>query len=247
MSANALPHSLYAVGKNVLGRWSPPSHQEITCFYICLTNDIVLHIILKRYKSVYKNCMTFMCHKFWQLYRLISFLIKHKTTLFVLFTCLHIFEPHNYVSICQYFILLDRFNNITYRMIITDDDILIVNSSSFRRRSFPTSHLTTWFQIPFLFTSLSHFHVINYSQIVETSLTVCIFSQILSTRLMSWSQVVFVRRVVKDGNIYYTIIFSFVYPATVLGTFWRGCLLKSDMSPGDLASSCRGRLSIYLS
>jgi len=61
---------------------------------------------------------------------------------------------------------------------------------------------------------------------------------------MSRSQVVFGRRVVYNWNFYYTISFSFVYPATVLGKFRRGCLLKSNISSGDLVISCRGRLSI---
>ena len=47
-----------------------------------------------------------------------------------------------------------------------------------------------------------------------------------------------------DENIYYTITCSCVYPATAFGKFRRDCLLKSDMSFGDFASSCRGRLSI---
>jgi len=61
---------------------------------------------------------------------------------------------------------------------------------------------------------------------------------------MSRSQVVFRRWFVCDEIIYYTITCSFVYPATVLGQFRRGSLLKSDMSSGDLAGSCRERLSI---
>jgi len=47
---------------------------------------------------------------------------------------------------------------------------------------------------------------------------------------MSRSQVVLGRRVVCDKNIYYTITFSFVYPATVLKKFRRGCILKSNTS-----------------
>ena len=47
-----------------------------------------------------------------------------------------------------------------------------------------------------------------------------------------------------DENIYYTITCSCVYPATAFGKFRRDCLLKSDMSFGDFATSCRGRLSI---
>jgi len=61
---------------------------------------------------------------------------------------------------------------------------------------------------------------------------------------MSRSQVVFRRWFICDEIIYYTITCSFVYPATVPGQFRHGCLLKSDMSSGDLVSSCRGRLSI---
>jgi len=108
------------------------------------------------------------------------------------------------------------------------------------------SHLSTWFKTPFLFTRLSHFHVINYSQIRSTPISVMVFflSQILSTCPMSRSRVVFRRWVVCDEIIYYTITCSFVYPATVLGQFWPGCLLKSDMSSGDLASSWRWRVSI---
>jgi len=123
--------------------------------------------------------------------------------------------------------------------------ILIVDSSSLRRSSFPTSHLTTWFKTPFLFTSLSHFHVINYSQrrSTPTSVTAWLRSQILSTHVMSRSQVVIGSRFFRDENIYYTIKCSFVCPTTVPKKFRRGCLLKSDMSSGDLASSCRGRLS----
>ena len=71
-----------------------------------------------------------------------------------------------------------------------------------------------------------------------------LLSQILSTCPMSRLQVVFRRRYVCDEIIHYTMTCSFVYPATVLGKFQRGCLLKSDMSSGDFASSCRGRLSI---
>ena len=75
------------------------------------------------------------------------------------------------------------------------------------------------------------------------------FSVSLTCR-MSRSQEVFGRRVVCDKNIkyFYTITFIFVYPATILGKFWpgRGCLLKSDMSSGYLACSCRGRLLISI-
>jgi len=49
---------------------------------------------------------------------------------------------------------------------------------------------------------------------------------------------------VCDEIIYYTITCSFVYTANALGKFRRGSLCKPDMSSGDLASSCRGRLSI---
>jgi len=51
---------------------------------------------------------------------------------------------------------------------------------------------------------------------------------------MSQSKVVFRRWFVCDEIIYYTIKCSFVYPPTVLRQFQRGCLLKSDMSCGDL-------------
>jgi len=34
------------------------------------------------------------------------------------------------------------------------------------------------------------------------------------------------------------------HPATDVGKFWRGCLLKSDMRSGDIARTCSGRLSI---
>jgi len=140
---------------------------------------------------------------------------------------------------CDYIISLNKFNNITLSMIVS-------LQISLRSSSFLTSHHTTWLKKPFLFTSLSHFHVINYSQIwsTPTSVTVLLLSQILSTCPMSWSQVVFRRRFVCDEIIYYTMTCSFVYPATVLGKFRRGCLLKSDMSSGDLESGCRGRLSI---
>ena len=122
----------------------------------------------------------------------------------------------------------------------------MVDSSSLRWSSFPTSHLTTWFKTPFLFTSFPHFHVINYSQIrsTPTSVTVFLLSQILSTCPMSRSHLVFRRWFVGDEIIYYTITCSFVYPPTVLRQFRRGSLLNSDMSSGDLVSSCRGRLSI---
>ena len=63
---------------------------------------------------------------------------------------------------------------------------------------------------------------------------------------MSQSRLVFVRRVVYDENIDYTITFLIDYPATVLRLFQRGCLFKSDMSAGDLASSCGGRLCVLL-
>ena len=73
---------------------------------------------------------------------------------------------------------------------------------------------------------------------------VFLFSRILSARPMSRSQVVFRRRFVCDGIIYYNITCSFVYPVTVLRKFRRGCPFKSDMNSGDLASNCKGRLSI---
>jgi len=46
--------------------------------------------------------------------------------------------------------------------------------------------------------------------------------QILSKRQISRSQVAFGRQVVCHENIYCTITFAFVYPATVLGRFRRG-------------------------
>jgi len=51
-------------------------------------------------------------------------------------------------------------------------------------------------------------------------------------------------RFVYDKNIYYTITCLFVYLATAFGKFRRDCLQKSDISFGDFASSCGGRLSI---
>ena len=48
---------------------------------------------------------------------------------------------------------------------------------------------------------------------------------------------------VGGSVVYYTII-SFDYPETVLVKFRRGCLLQSDTSSGDFASSCRRTLSI---
>ena len=39
-----------------------------------------------------------------------------------------------------------------------------------------------------------------------------------------------------NENIYYTITYSCVYPATAFGKFQRDCLLKSDMSFGDFAT-----------
>jgi len=65
-----------------------------------------------------------------------------------------------------------------------------------------------------------------------------------STRPMSRLQVVFRGRFVCDENICYTITCLFVYPATAFGKFRRDCLHKSDISFGDVASSCGGRLSI---
>ena len=70
------------------------------------------------------------------------------------------------------------------------------------------------------------------------------FFRFNSTHPMSQLQVVFRRRFVCDENIYYTITCLFVYPATTFGKIRRDCWLKSDISFGDFASSCRGRLSI---
>ena len=120
--------------------------------------------------------------------------------------------------------------------------------------------------ILFLFTSLSHFHVVHYSQIrsTPTNVTVCLLLQMMmiafitiqsslvplieglsnSTRPMSRLQVVFRELFVCDENIYYTITCLFVYPATAFGKFRQDCLHKSDISFGDFASSCGGRLSI---
>jgi hypothetical protein len=36
----------------------------------------------------------------------------------------------------------------------------------------------------------------------------------------------------------------FLYPATEVGNYRRGCLLKQDMSAGDNANCCSGKLSI---
>ena len=51
---------------------------------------------------------------------------------------------------------------------------------------------------------------------------------------MSRLQVVFRGRFVCDQNNYYTITCSCVYSVTAFGKFQRDCLLKSDISFGDL-------------
>jgi len=40
------------------------------------------------------------------------------------------------------------------------------------------------------------------------------------------------------------LLVLFLYPATEVGNYRRGCLLKQDMSAGDNANCCSGKLSI---
>ena len=87
------------------------------------------------------------------------------------------------------------------------------------------------FSSPFFHIFMSH-TTHKYGLLQPMSRCVYFF-RFNSTRLMSRLQVVFRGRFVCDKNIHYTITCSFVYPATVLGQFQRGCLLKSDMSAGD--------------
>jgi len=77
----------------------------------------ITYQILKRHKYVYKKIMIFICRIFLELCR--EILNKHTTTLFILFICFHIYEQHNYVSMCHYIISLNKLNYITYCMIFS--------------------------------------------------------------------------------------------------------------------------------
>jgi len=47
-----------------------------------------------------------------------------------------------------------------------------------------------------------------------------------------------------SSHVTMTCFFSWGHPVTDVGKFRRGCLLKFDMRSGDMARTCRGRLSI---
>ena len=46
-----------------------------------------------------------------------NFLIRRNSTLLILFICHRILEQHNNVAMCDDFISLNKFNNITHSMI----------------------------------------------------------------------------------------------------------------------------------
>jgi len=89
--------------------------------------------------------------------------------------CHRIFEQHNNITMCDYIVSLNKFNNITHSMIFTLQILHLSGNRHFQCRISPLEMST-----PFLFTSLSHFHVLHYSQIrsTPTSVTVCLIFQI---------------------------------------------------------------------
>ena len=159
----------------------------------------------------------------------------------MLFICLHIFEQHNYVTMCDYMISLNKFNNITHSMIFSLQILHLSGNRHFQCRM-PPLYSKYHFSSPVFDIFMSQ---TTYKYDLLQPVSQCLyFLKIHSTCPMSRSQVVFRRRFVCDEIMYYTITCSLVYPANVLGQFRRGYLLKSGMSSGDLVSSCRGRLSI---
>jgi len=49
----------------------------------------------------------------------VLFLIRHNNELLMLFICHRIFEQHNNITMCDYIISLNKFNNITHSMIFS--------------------------------------------------------------------------------------------------------------------------------
>jgi len=96
----------------------------------------------------------------------------------MLFICHRIFEQHNNITMCDYIISLNEFNNITHNithsMIFSLYILHLSGDRHFQCRISPLEIST-----PFLFTSLSHFRVAHYSQILSTptNITVCLLFQ----------------------------------------------------------------------
>ena len=121
-------------------------HQEITRVILCrlILNDIIMFskIVWHFYVTNFENYV-------------VLFLIRHNNKLLMLLICHRIFEQHNNVTTCDYIISLNKFNNITHSMIFS---LQILHLSGDRHSQCRISPLEM--STPFLFTSLSHFHVI---------------------------------------------------------------------------------------
>jgi len=95
-------------------------HQEITHVILCrlILNDIMIHIkflndIIMFSKIVWHPYVTNFKNY------VVLFLIRHNNELLMLFICHRIFEQHNNITLCDYIISLNKFNNITHSMIFS--------------------------------------------------------------------------------------------------------------------------------
>jgi len=73
----------------------------------------------------------------------------------MLFICHCIFEQHNKITMCDYIMSLNKFINVKHSMIFSLQILHVSGDRHFQCRISPLE-----MSAPFLFSSLSHFHVV---------------------------------------------------------------------------------------
>jgi len=95
-------------------------HQEITRVILCrlILNDIIIHIKFLNDMIMFSKIVRHFYVTNFENY-VVLFLIRHNNELLMLFICHRIFEQHNNITMCDYIISLNKFNNITHSMIFS--------------------------------------------------------------------------------------------------------------------------------
>jgi len=102
--------------------WFLLLHQEITRVILCrlILNDIIIHIKFLNDIIMFSKIVWHFHVTNFENY-VVSFLIRHNNELSMSFICHRIFEQHcsNNITMCDYIISLNKFNNITHSMIFS--------------------------------------------------------------------------------------------------------------------------------
>ena len=125
--------------------------------------------------------------------------------------------------------------------------ILTADSSPLRRTSFPTSHLTTWFQTLFFWLQDSHIFMSCHQQLTYTVHSKQSHGGVTFSESFNTPNVTVTGSMWEANGLWWKPLLHhnilIWLPCNRTG-FWRVSLLQSNMSSGGLASRFKGRLSI---